>query len=137
MSPRRDLLKLARTGGWLLSPTRGGHLRLEHPEADRVVITSSTPSDHRTLVNTRAEMRRALPAPAPAPARKARPKKKPAPTAKPLVLGNHIGHAREQGTRRIVGQAGDYQIELILDESEAGRSWRVFLTGGRQMADSA
>jgi predicted RNA binding protein YcfA (HicA-like mRNA interferase family) len=56
----RDLRQLAKRAGWTISTTNGGHLRLEHPEANGPVITGSTPSDHRAIHQARAAMRRAL-----------------------------------------------------------------------------
>jgi predicted RNA binding protein YcfA (HicA-like mRNA interferase family) len=58
---RHDLAKLLRQAsacGWQLSRTRGGHWLLRHPSG-AVVVTSGSPSDWRTLRNTRAQMRRA------------------------------------------------------------------------------
>ncbi len=46
--------------GWQATRTAGGHIRLRHPKAARVVITGSTPSDRRARCNTLAAMRRAL-----------------------------------------------------------------------------
>jgi predicted RNA binding protein YcfA (HicA-like mRNA interferase family) len=59
----RDLRQLAKRAGWTISTTGGGHLRLEHPEANGPVITGSTPSDHRAIRNAVAQMKRALPRP--------------------------------------------------------------------------
>jgi hypothetical protein len=44
--------------GGQISTTKGGHLRLEHPEASGPVFTGSTPSDRRALHNARAAMKR-------------------------------------------------------------------------------
>lgn len=137
-----EFLRRARRDGWQASPTRGGHVRLEHPDAAGPVIAPSTPSDHRAMANAMAEMRRKLrqgqgdqvdnhqlgscnhkldPRPAP----KATPRPKPEPRdRRPLV-----GRAIEQGSRRIIGQVGGIQVELVLDESR-GRSWTVYLTNG-------
>lgn len=46
--------------GWQAERTRGGHLRLRHPDAGWPVILAATPSDRRGLRNTLSEMRRAL-----------------------------------------------------------------------------
>ena len=130
-----EFLRRARRDGWQASPTRGGHIRLEHPDAAGPVIAPSTPSDHRAMANAMAEMRRKLrqgqgeqsrnheldPRPAPKPA----PRPKPEPRdRRPLV-----GRAVEQGNRRIVGMVGGIQVELRLDETR-GRSWTVYLTNG-------
>jgi predicted RNA binding protein YcfA (HicA-like mRNA interferase family) len=56
----RDLLREAKRDGWSVTRTGGDHLRLEHPEARGPVFTGSTPSDHRAIRHTRAEMRRQL-----------------------------------------------------------------------------
>ncbi|UXO93790.1 hypothetical protein Pan1_75 [Pseudanabaena phage Pan1] len=53
----RELLK--QLPGWEATLTRR-HIRLVHKETGAVVITSSTPSDHRTLKNTLAQCRRAV-----------------------------------------------------------------------------
>jgi len=45
---------------WEASRTRGGHIRLRHPQAAHDVILAATPSDRRALLNAKAQMRRAL-----------------------------------------------------------------------------
>ena len=58
---KRDLRRVldeARQAGWLASPTRGGHWRLTHPSG-AILVTGSTPSDHRALRNLQAAIRRA------------------------------------------------------------------------------
>ena len=57
-----EFVRKARAEGWTASVRPGGHLELSHPLANEVIITAATPSDHRWLANTRARMRRALPA---------------------------------------------------------------------------
>ena len=57
----RDLIRFAERDGWSASVTRGGHIRLDHPEATMPIFAASTPSDHRALANAIAMMRRALP----------------------------------------------------------------------------
>jgi predicted RNA binding protein YcfA (HicA-like mRNA interferase family) len=52
------LLRRASACGWLVMRTRGGHWRLRHPNGG-IVVTSSTPSDRRAVLNMRAQMRRA------------------------------------------------------------------------------
>lgn len=63
----KPLVKAAEAVGWTLSYARKGHPRLvppegwERPDGKPAVplIIPSTPSDHRGLKNTRADMRRA------------------------------------------------------------------------------
>ena len=71
----QDVLARARAAGWRVEHTRGGHLRLDHPEAAFPVFTSSSPSDWRSSRNLRAELRRALPT-EPEPERPPKPKRK-------------------------------------------------------------
>jgi len=54
----KELLRWAEAAGWRVQFTRGGHLRLRHPDGG-VVVAASTPSDQRALANLRAQMRRA------------------------------------------------------------------------------
>jgi hypothetical protein len=56
----RELVQAAEDEGWSWSITRGGHLKLEHPEASAPVFAAQTPSDYRAAANTRADMARAL-----------------------------------------------------------------------------
>jgi hypothetical protein len=56
-----ELKRRARANGWTATRTGTNHLRLEHPEAARPVISGGTPSDGRWAKNTLAEMKRALP----------------------------------------------------------------------------
>lgn len=62
----RALIALARALGGqdvTLTPTRGGHNRLsftDHEGVTQSVILSKTPSDHRTLANVKAHIRRVL-----------------------------------------------------------------------------
>lgn len=127
-----EFLRRARRDGWQASPTRGGHIRLEHPDAAGPVIAPSTPSDHRGLANTLAEMRRQLRAAQgeirAKSAEVAEAKKKLAPKPEPRDRRPLVGRAIEQGSRRIVGMVGGIQVELRLDESR-GRAWTVYLTG--------
>lgn len=55
----RELVKEAAKDGWTVTLRKGGHLKFEHPEA-ACVFASSTPSDHRSVANTRAQLRRNL-----------------------------------------------------------------------------
>jgi hypothetical protein len=53
---RREIERL----GWATIQTRGGHLRCSHPHAAYPVFAASTPSDHRSWKNFRANLKRAL-----------------------------------------------------------------------------
>lgn len=44
--------------GFTAKPTRGGHLRIEHPLMAGPVFAPATPSDHRGLKNLDALLRR-------------------------------------------------------------------------------
>jgi hypothetical protein len=77
-----ELLRQARAEGWTVRQCNGGHLELSHPLADQVIVMSATPSDRRWLENTRARMRRALPAEPKAERSATRPKRRRA--AKPV-----------------------------------------------------
>jgi hypothetical protein len=58
---KRDLARLldqARRRGWSVGLTRKGHWRLRHPSG-AVVHAGSTPSCPRSLLNLRADLRRA------------------------------------------------------------------------------
>lgn len=54
----REMGELVAEFSATLEHTRGGHLRITLPNG-QVVITSGTPGDHRTYLNTRAQVRRA------------------------------------------------------------------------------
>lgn len=54
----RPLVKAAKKAGWILRPKKR-HLLLESPDGATLVGFPGTPSDHRSLLNTRAELRRA------------------------------------------------------------------------------
>ena len=54
----KQVLRQAEAQGWRVQPTRGGHWKLTHPGGG-IVVTSSSPSDHRALANVRAQLRRA------------------------------------------------------------------------------
>lgn len=133
-----EFLRRARRDGWQASPTRGGHIRLEHPDAAGPVIAPSTPSDHRAMANAMAEMRRQLrqgqgetsSARAEGSERLgAETKPTPRPKPEPRDRRPLVGRAIEQGSRRIIGQVGGITVELRLDETR-GRSWTVYLTNG-------
>lgn len=46
--------------GFHVSKTRGGHWRFEHPDMDGPVFAPGTPSDHRSIANFRAVLRRKI-----------------------------------------------------------------------------
>lgn len=55
----QKLMKLARQQGWLVEGTKGGHFRFVPPDSSKpAVISSGTPSDHRSMLNLRAQLRR-------------------------------------------------------------------------------
>ncbi len=59
MSDLKRLIRAARNQGWQVERTDGGHLRFRPPDATGPpIITPSTPSDWRGLLNLRARLRR-------------------------------------------------------------------------------
>jgi predicted RNA binding protein YcfA (HicA-like mRNA interferase family) len=54
----RSMADLAAKLGWTVTHTRSGHLRWRSPDGV-TVFTPSTPSDHRSSKNSRAQLRRA------------------------------------------------------------------------------
>ncbi|MFZ3235443.1 MAG: type II toxin-antitoxin system HicA family toxin [Stellaceae bacterium] len=56
---RRQLERL----GFVVTKTRGGHWRFEHPQMDGPVFGADTPSDHRAVKNLFATVRRRMRAP--------------------------------------------------------------------------
>lgn len=56
---RKQLFQMAeREPGWrYVGPTRGGHLKFQH-ENGAIVFASASPSDRRTILNLRADLRR-------------------------------------------------------------------------------
>lgn len=56
----RDTIRGLCGEGWSASRTNGGHIRLNHPQAEKPVFTSSTPSDFRTPQNLLRDCRSAL-----------------------------------------------------------------------------
>ena len=63
MSASRQMLEVRRAlvrRGFLVTKTRGGHWRFEHPDMIGPVFAPSTPSDHRSIANFRAILRRKI-----------------------------------------------------------------------------
>ncbi|HVZ99670.1 MAG TPA: hypothetical protein VG841_05095 [Caulobacterales bacterium] len=60
-SMMKEALRDLSRAGFTATRTRRGHWRFEHPLMDGPVFTSGTPSDHRSLKNLRAQLRRRLP----------------------------------------------------------------------------
>lgn len=54
----RILLKIARQQNWRIDG-QGKHLRWFSPDGISIVVTGSTPSDHRALANIKRDLRRA------------------------------------------------------------------------------
>jgi hypothetical protein len=62
VASRKDLIQIvnvAKGQDWTIAPTRKGHLRFIPPDGGPYVITGSTPSCTRGLLNLRADLRRA------------------------------------------------------------------------------
>jgi predicted RNA binding protein YcfA (HicA-like mRNA interferase family) len=57
---RKALRHMARRDGWHIQPTRGGHYRLDHPEASKPVFAAKSPRDSKVLLHIAKDMRRAL-----------------------------------------------------------------------------
>lgn len=55
-----EVCRELRQAGFVVTRTRGGHLRLEHLNMDGPVFAASTPSDHRSVSNLYALIRRKL-----------------------------------------------------------------------------
>jgi predicted RNA binding protein YcfA (HicA-like mRNA interferase family) len=53
----RNFLADATARGWTVDTTKGGHIRLRHPNGG-LAYGPSTPSDHRGLLNLAATLRR-------------------------------------------------------------------------------
>ncbi|PMR75296.1 hypothetical protein [Billgrantia endophytica] len=54
----QPLIDFAQSEGWQVMRTSGGHLKFVKPGLP-AIYTSSTASDHRTIRNARAQLRRA------------------------------------------------------------------------------
>lgn len=55
----RPIIKKARKQGWKVDLTKSGHVRFKPPTSGQSIITAGTASDHRSLKNLRADLRRA------------------------------------------------------------------------------
>lgn len=55
-----QLWQRLRDRGFTVSRTAGNHIRVDHPQLPYPVYGPSTPSDHRSLANFRAKLRRAM-----------------------------------------------------------------------------
>jgi predicted RNA binding protein YcfA (HicA-like mRNA interferase family) len=56
----KEILDEATANGWSYTRANGDHLKWTHPKVQRVVFSSSTPSDHRTWTNHILKLRREL-----------------------------------------------------------------------------
>lgn len=56
----RELVEWATDNGWTVEKTNGGHLRYTHPDVKMPVFGAHSPSDHRSVRNMRARLKRAL-----------------------------------------------------------------------------
>lgn len=56
----RALIAYAEERGFTAERTNGGHIKFLHPQVAKPLFTSSTPSDWRTVENSKAQLRRAL-----------------------------------------------------------------------------
>lgn len=55
----RKVIRAARHQGWVVEPTRNGHLKFVPPNPEqRILFTGSTPSDHRGRTNFRKDLER-------------------------------------------------------------------------------
>ena len=108
----REFTRWAEAQGWSVRVRNGGHLELTHPMAERLIITSATPSDRRWIANVRAEMRRALPPP-PKPVRTSRPRvnraPKPAPPSIAPTWRNGPPQVEERPQQRLAGGPAGYR----------------------------
>lgn len=61
MSLRGDLKQLVRAKrkeGWEIEPTKGGHLRWTFIRTGEMFISPATPSDYRSILNVKADIKR-------------------------------------------------------------------------------
>lgn len=56
----KDALDTAKKEGWSVEKTNGGHVTCRHPYGAWPVITSSTPSDSRSILNFKSVLKRSL-----------------------------------------------------------------------------
>jgi predicted RNA binding protein YcfA (HicA-like mRNA interferase family) len=55
-----ELRRALKRAGFVITKTRGGHWRIEHPNMAGPVFAPNTPSEHRGLKNLEALLRRKL-----------------------------------------------------------------------------
>ncbi len=53
------LIREKEAAGWMVTPTKSGHLEWRAPNSGNTVISGSTPSDHRALENLKSRLRAA------------------------------------------------------------------------------
>jgi len=53
-----EMITTAWAQGWWCEKTGSGHVMCYPPDRGRMVLVASTPSDHRTIPNTRSALRR-------------------------------------------------------------------------------
>jgi hypothetical protein len=56
----KALMRELRREGYRIDPTRGGHVAITHPSMRSIVFGPSTPSDRRSVLNVRAQLRRQM-----------------------------------------------------------------------------
>lgn len=54
----KEVVAAAERQGWRVEATKKGHLKFFAPDAENIVTTGGTPSDHRALANLIARLRR-------------------------------------------------------------------------------
>lgn len=55
----REFGAVALRAGWVIERTQRGHFQWKSPNHGPIVTTAKTPSDHRSIHNVRAQLRRA------------------------------------------------------------------------------
>lgn len=54
----RKIKKLASKQGWVVDQTSRGHWQFKPPNGGEIVVTSWSPSDHRSILNFTARLRK-------------------------------------------------------------------------------
>lgn len=54
----RQLVRRKKKEGWQVERTKKGHLRWIFAATGAIIISAATPSDHRSLLNTMADLKR-------------------------------------------------------------------------------